>query len=157
LIIAGATYGLAAGLIGSLLAISLNLCICYAVAHSKLRPLIQKLFDRFEYKVPDFTAGGRRAWRFAAAIKLTPALPAFAKMYILAVTAVPFAIYFTVSLAISGVFAAVLLGLGDSLFAHDVNHTVLAVIAISLLTIVALKWWQKRRNQVSGGDALSAV
>src|SRR5262245_17784212 len=62
LIIAGATYGVAVGLIGSLLAIALNLCICYAIAHSKLRPLLLRVFERYDYKVPDFTAGGRRAW-----------------------------------------------------------------------------------------------
>src|SRR5262249_10521053 len=89
MIVAGAMFGFRIGLIATIAAIAISLCITYAIAHSKLRPRIESLFRRFGYKLPDFTAGGRSAWRFAAAIKLTPALPAFAKMYVLAVTAVP--------------------------------------------------------------------
>jgi uncharacterized membrane protein YdjX (TVP38/TMEM64 family) len=144
MIVAGATFGVWGGLVGTIAAIALNLCLCYAIAHSKLRPRILSLFARFDYKVPDFTAGGRRAWRFAAAVKLTPAVPAFAKAYILAVTAVPFAIYFVVSLGISSAFAVAWIALGDSLLAHDVSHTTLAAIAVLVLAMVAVWWWKRR-------------
>ncbi len=152
MIVAGAMFGIWVGLIVSIAAIAISLCIGYAIAHSKLRPRIVSLFGRFGYKVPDFTAGGRSAWRFAAAIKLTPALPAFAKMYVLAVTAVPFPIFFGVSLAISGAFAVAWIVLGDSLLAHDMNHTTVAAIAIAVLAVVAVMWWRRRRD-VSGDDA----
>jgi len=152
MMVAGATFGIWVGLIGSIAAIAINLCIGYAIAHSKFRPRIKSLFERFDYKVPDFTAGGRTAWRFATAIKLTPALPTFAKMYVLAVTAVPFPIYFGVSLAISSAFAVAWIVLGDSLLAHDMNHATVAALAISVLAIVAVMWWRKRRD-VSGDDA----
>ena len=82
---------------------AVSLCLGYVLAQTKLRPRIEALFRRFDYKVPDFREGGRAAWRFAAAVKLTPALPMVAKMYIPAVTAVPFTIYFIVSLAIGSV------------------------------------------------------
>ena len=156
LVIAGATFGIWGGLIGSIAAIALNLCIGYVVAHSKLRPRIEALFKRFDYKVPDFAAGGRTAWRFAAAVKLTPALPTAAKMYVLAVTSVPFPIYFTVSLAITSVFAFAWIALGGSLLAHDLSDVTIAAIAIVVLVVVALIWWRKRRN-VTDADALSAA
>lgn len=152
LLIAGAMFSIWVGLIVSLAAIAINLYIGYAIAHSKLRPHIESLFERFGYKVPDFTTGGRSAWRFAAAIKLAPALPAFAKMYVLAVTAVPFPIYFGISFAISGAFAVAWIVLGDSLLAHDVNHTTLAAISIAVLAVIAVMWWRKRRD-VSNDDA----
>src|SRR5262245_32848199 len=38
MIVAGATFGIWVGLIGSIAAIAINLCICYAIAHSTLRP-----------------------------------------------------------------------------------------------------------------------
>lgn len=152
MMVAGATFGIWVGLIISIAAIALNLCIGYAIAHSKLRPRIESLFERFGYKVPDFTAGGRSAWRFAAAIKLTPVLPASAKMYVLAVTAVPFPIYFGVSLAISSAFAVAWTVLGDSLLAHDLNHTTMAAIAIAVLAVAAVMWWRKRRG-VTDADA----
>jgi uncharacterized membrane protein YdjX (TVP38/TMEM64 family) len=154
-IVAGATFGIWVALIGSVAAIALNLCIGYVIAHSKLRPRIESLFERFDYKVPDFAGGGRAAWRFAAAIKLAPALPTFAKTYILAVTAVPFPIFFAVSLAISSVFAVAWVVIGDSLLSHDVNHTTIAAIAIAVLVVVAVVWWRKRG--VNGDDALTAT
>ena len=154
MIVAGATFGIWLGMIGSVVAIALNLCIAYAIAHSTLRRRITSLFARFHYKVPDFTAGGRAAWRFATAIKLTPALPSFAKTYVLAVTAVPFPIYFGVSLAISMAFAVAWIVLGDSLLAHDLSEASLAAIAIAVLLVVAVMWWRKRRG-VSGAAALS--
>jgi uncharacterized membrane protein YdjX (TVP38/TMEM64 family) len=148
MIVAGATFGVPVALVGTIVAIAAHLCLCYAIARSKLRPRVRALFERFDYKVPDFTAGGRSAFRFAAAVKLAPVLPAFAKAYILAVTAVPFPIYFGVSLAISSVFAVAWIALGDSLFAHDVSHATIAAIAIAVLVMLALRWW--RRRDVSG-------
>jgi uncharacterized membrane protein YdjX (TVP38/TMEM64 family) len=156
LIVAGAVFGVEVGLIGSITAIAINLCIVYTVAHSKLRPRVGKLFERFDYKVPDFGAGGRTAWRFAVAIKLTPALPSFAKMYVLAVTAVPFPIYFGVSLVISSAFAIAWIWLGDSLLTHDMNHVATAAIAIAVLAAIAVVWWWRRRD-VSGESALPAL
>lgn len=157
MIVSGAIFGVWLGLIVSIAAIAINLCLGYAIAQSKLRPRLESLFERFGYKVPDFTAGGRSAWRFATAIKLTPALPSFAKMYVLAVTAVPFPIYFGVSLGISGAFAVAWIVLGDSLLAHDVNHTTVAAIAIAALAVVAVMWWRKRRNASGIGDDASSA
>jgi uncharacterized membrane protein YdjX (TVP38/TMEM64 family) len=156
MIVAGATFGVWGGLIGGIAAIAANLCIAYAIAHSALRPRITSLFERLGYKIPNFTAGGRAAWRFAATIKLTPALPTFAKMYVLAITAVPFPIYFGVSLVISSVFAVAWALLGDALLTHDINHAVVAAILIAVLAVVAVKWW-RGRSAVCGDDASAAA
>jgi uncharacterized membrane protein YdjX (TVP38/TMEM64 family) len=153
LIVAGATFGVWGGLFGSIVAIAVNLWICYALAHSKLRPRIETLFERFDYKVPDFGAGGRAAWRFAAAVKLTPGLPTFAKNYMLAVTAVPFPIYFTVSLVVTTAFALAWIVLGDSLLTHDRNHAVIAAAVIVVLVAVVAVMWRKRRDVSDVGVA----
>ena len=146
MVVAGATFGIWIGLIGSIAAFAINLCIGYAIAQSALRPRLEAVFRRFDYKVPSFAGGGRTAWRFAMAIKLTPALPTFAKMYVLAITTVPFPIYFGVSLAISSLFAVAWIVLGDSLLAHDVDHATVAVIAIVALVIGAVTWWRHARR-----------
>jgi len=156
LVVAGATFGFWIGLGGSIVAVAINLCLAYAIANTKLRPRLQSLFERFDYKVPDFTTRRRSAWRFALAIKLTPALPASVKMYVLAVTAVPFSIYFGVSLTITIAFAFAWIALGDSLLAHDLSHVTVAAIAVAILTAVAVVWWWKRRG-VSGGGEPSAA
>ena len=151
MLVAGATFGVWPGLLGSIAAIAINLCLAYAIVHTRLRSSIEALFARFGYKIPSYTEGGRAAWRFSAAVKLTPALPAFAKMYVLAVTSVPCPIYFIVSLGITAAFGAAWIVLGDSLLGHDLSHTTLAVIAIAVLAVVALAWWWKRRR-VSDGE-----
>jgi uncharacterized membrane protein YdjX (TVP38/TMEM64 family) len=156
MVVAGATFGFWGGLIGTAVAVSINLFIAYAIAHSALRPRLDALLRRFDYKVPDFTGGGRAAWRFSAAIKLTPALPTSAKHYMLAVTSVPFAIAFLVSVGITIVFAVAWVLLGESLLSHDVSNTTLAAAAICVLALVAVMWWKKRRG-VTGDDALPAV
>jgi uncharacterized membrane protein YdjX (TVP38/TMEM64 family) len=151
MVVAGATFGIWVALVGSIAAIAVGLCLGYVLAQTKLRPRIEALFRRFDYKVPDFNEGGRAAWRFAAAIKLTPALPMVAKMYIPAVTSVPFSIYFTVSLAIGSVFAAAWIVLGDSLLTHDIDHATIAAVAIAVLAVLAVVWW--RRRDVTGEPA----
>ena len=153
-IVAGASFGVWLALIGSVAAIAAHLCLAYALAHSKLRPRIESLFERLDYRVPNFTAGGRAAWRFAAAIKLTPVLPAVAKMYILAVTSVPFPIYLGVSLVISSAFAAAWIVLGDSLLGHEIDHVTVAAIAIAVAVVAVLMWWRKRSH---ASDATAAV
>jgi hypothetical protein len=62
------------------------------------------------------------------------------------VTAVPFVIYFTVSLSISSAFAVAWIVLGDSLLTHDLDNATMAVIAICVLAIAAVVWWRKRRG-----------
>ena len=53
LVLAGATFGVGPGLLGSALALGVNLTLCYAIARSALRPWLESLLRRFEYELPD--------------------------------------------------------------------------------------------------------
>jgi uncharacterized membrane protein YdjX (TVP38/TMEM64 family) len=155
LLLAGATFGVRIGLVGTVAALALNLCICYAIAQSQLRPRFTAMLERFDYELPDFAAGGRKAWRFATAMKLTPALPAFAKTYGLAVTGVPFPIYFGVSMIVSSLFAVAWIVLGDSLLEHELGRSAWAAIAGLVLLVIALRWWKKRQEVSDDGAAVA--
>ena len=51
-VLAGATFGVGPGLLGSGVALGLNLTLCYAIARSGLRPKLESLLRRFEYELP---------------------------------------------------------------------------------------------------------
>jgi len=145
-LLAGTTFGVPVGLVGTFAALGVNLAVCYWIARSGLRPSLERILRRFSYELPDFQEGGRGTVRFALAIKFAPGLPAFAKNYVLGMAGVPFALYFGLSLLITGAYAAIFIVLGESLLAHD-RSTAVAVMAALLTLAVAVWWWRQRSDR----------
>lgn len=143
-ILAGATFGVVLGLGGSLLALLVNFSLCFWLARSGLRPRISRLLERFGVDLPDFQAGHQRALRFVLTVKLAPGVPAFAKNYLLGAVGVPFAMYLTVSMLVTGVYAAAFVVLGESVLEHDMDRAVVAVVVIALVALAL--WWIRRRR-----------
>src|SRR5262249_50212432 len=127
-VVAGATFGARLGMIGSWVAISVNLALCYWTART-MRPLVESLFHRFGYPLPPIRAGNRNAVRFSLALKLAPGVPQFVKNWGLGLAQIPFSICFPISMMVSGAYAALLILLGESLFRHD-RKRMLIVAAI---------------------------
>jgi len=150
-ILAGATFGVAVGLGGSLLALLANFCLCFWLARSALRPGILRLLKRFSVKLPRFDEGQQRALQFVLMVKFTPGVPAFAKNYLLGVAGVPFALYLVVSMVVTGLYAAAFVVLGESVLEHDVSRTVLAA-AVIVVAAVGFWWWRRRKARALGGD-----
>src|SRR5262245_50499982 len=142
-LLAGATFGVKVGLLGSWGALALNLIICYWVARSRLRGL-ESLLRRFGQELPDFTEKESGALRFTFMIKVAPGIPGFLKNWGLAASGVPFSIYMGVGMAVTGLYAAALVSLGESMFDHDLTRTLVA--AGILVGVVALLWWLHRRR-----------
>jgi uncharacterized membrane protein YdjX (TVP38/TMEM64 family) len=156
LIAAGATFGVRFGLIGSLLALAANLVMSYRIARSGLRPRLERLFQRFEYELPNFDGQPKNALRFTLMVKFAPGVPAFVKNYGLGVAGVPFALYFGASMAITGVYSALLVIVGESLFTHETNKMLWAGGAI-LLVLLAVYLWRKRSGGSSDTAAVSGA
>lgn len=148
-IVAGASFGVAVGLLVSLLALAANLALCYWLASSALRPRLDSLLRRFDYQLPDAHALERNPVRFTALIKLAPGLPAFVKHYILGLTRVPFGVYMLVSMLVTGAYAGVLIVLGDSLFDHDLDRGLLAIAAALVLATFLWRWRRKRARSAT--------
>ncbi|WP_187265944.1 TVP38/TMEM64 family protein [Alkalisalibacterium limincola] len=150
-ILAGATFGVTVGLGGSLLALLANFSLCFWLARSGFRPGILRLLERFSVKLPRFDGDHKRALSFVLMVKFTPGVPAFAKNYLLGVAGVPFALYLTVSMLVTGLYAAAFVVLGESVLEHDVNRTVIAA-AVIVLAAVGFWWWRRRKAGVAGAD-----
>jgi uncharacterized membrane protein YdjX (TVP38/TMEM64 family) len=143
-ILAGATFGVRMGLIGSGLALAASLVVTYWIAKG-LRPWIESLLRRFHRELPDFGKAGKSALRFTLMVKLAPGVPQFVKSYGLAVAGVPFPLYLGMSLLITGAYVAALVVLGESLLEHDLGRTVAVAAAFVLLVVLGL--WLRRRSR----------
>ena len=144
-VVAGATFGVQVGLIGSFIALGANLAFCYWIARSGLRPRLEALLRRSRYELPDFREKDKGALRFTLLVKVTPGVPAFIKHYVLGFAGVPFGVYFAVSMIITGVYGASFVVLGESLFDHDVDTAVIAAVVVVVIAL-ALWWWRRRRT-----------
>ena len=79
----------------ALAAIALNLALTYWLAHRAVRPLLERLTERFGYTVPRVTPGN--ALTVALLVRLTPGPPFFLQSYLLGLAAIPFRLYMFVS------------------------------------------------------------
>lgn len=148
-ILAGATYGLRLGLLGSGIALAANLAMSYWVARG-MQGRLDALLRRFGYELPDFAEKERGAVRFTLAVKLAPGVPAFVKNYGLGVAGVPFAIYFVMSMVITGAYAALLIVLGESILEHRLGRALWP--AVTLVVVGLGLWLWRRRGQSRRGD-----
>ena len=146
-LLAGATFRIEVALIGTALAIAASQSIGYWIGRSGLRPRLYRLFERFDFELPDFDARAG-AVRFTALFKLAPGVPGFIKNFGLGAARVPFAVFFTLGLSISWVYASALIVLGDSLFEHQLGPGTIAVLVAVGLAVVA--WVIARRGRAQG-------
>jgi uncharacterized membrane protein YdjX (TVP38/TMEM64 family) len=144
-ILAGAIFGTRVGLIGSLIALALNLALCYSIARL-MRPGIAALMRRFRYELPNVGERKRSAFRFTAAVKLAPGVPAFVKNYGLGVAGVPFGLYFGASMLITGAYGVALVLLGESLLDHQADRSVWLGGAV-LAAALGVSLWRRRRRR----------
>lgn len=149
-IVAGATFGVHIGLAGSAAALTGNLLLCYWIARSGLRPWLAGLLARTRYRIPDFEKG-EGALRFALLVKLAPGVPVFIKHYLLGMAGVPFAIYFAVSAAITGLYGGAFVVLGESLLDHDVGGSAAAIAVLALVALAIYLWRRRATRQQDAG------
>jgi uncharacterized membrane protein YdjX (TVP38/TMEM64 family) len=142
-VMAGAMFGTQLGLLGSWLALGLNLAGCYGIAR-RMRPRLESLMRRFDYELPHFGERENGAVRFTLAVKLMPGVPAFVKNYALGMAGVPFAVYFGWSMLITGLYATALVLIGESLIEHRSDRAILAAAVVVALAI-AIRWWRRSR------------
>jgi uncharacterized membrane protein YdjX (TVP38/TMEM64 family) len=107
--------------------------------------MFERLLRRFRTELPDFSERDRGGLRFALGVKLAPGAPSFVKQYGLGMSGISFGLYMTVTMLVSGTYAAAFVIIGESLLAHRPSRTAIAVVALVLLVAAAF-WYRRRKN-----------
>lgn len=141
-VLAGAVFGSALGLVGSLLALAMNLLLCHWIAHSGFRPYLQRLLARTRHRLPSFDGHQRSALQFTLLLRITPGVPLFVKNYLLGFSDIPLKLHFGVSILLTGVYGAGFVLLGESMLEHNLLE---AIIGLSLLILISLAVLRLRR------------
>jgi uncharacterized membrane protein YdjX (TVP38/TMEM64 family) len=144
-IVAGATFGVPIGLLGSMIALTVNLALCYLIARSIPHAWLEGVMSRFGTKFPTFDEPSG-AIRFSILVKLTPGVPMLLKNYLLGLSGVPFKVYLFTSLVTSLLYAVPLMILGNSLFDHDWNRSTVAII-LGIAAGVGVWVWRRRSRR----------
>ncbi len=140
-ILAGLSFGPLLGLGGSALAIAANLLLVYAIGHSGLRRVINKMLEGREFQLPQ--QAPRRPIRYTVLVKFAPGVPAFLKNYILVLSKISLPLYFGISFVFSFIYALMFYVLGGSIEEQQTGQGVSVLVA--LLILAAVGWYVRRR------------
>jgi uncharacterized membrane protein YdjX (TVP38/TMEM64 family) len=136
-LVAGGTYGVWIALLGTSLSLGLNLVLSFVITKSGLRPFLERILRKSTHQLPQVDPLHRM--RYTILVRMVPALPNFAKNYLLCLVGIPFRIYFVFSMIISILYAAPIIVMGESIF--DQEPLVLARALLVLLLLVGVKHW----------------
>lgn len=151
-VLAGAMFGSVLGLSGSLLALAGNLLLCHWIAHSGLRPYLERLLARTRYRLPSFDGHRRSALQFTLLLRITPGVPLFIKNYLLGFSDIPLRLHFGVSMLLTGAYGAGFVLLGESMLEHNLVE---ALIGAAILVVISLAVLLLRRLLRAGALAAS--
>lgn len=143
---AGPAFGVALGLPAALAALTVNLALTWWLARHGVRPAIEWLIRRTNYRIPQ--AHPDNYVRLAFFVRVTPGPPFFVQGYILGLAGVPFGIYMLVSLAVQGSFAVGFVVFGKALMEGQAGLAFFAVSAIvgGFLGVQMLRKRYARKN-----------
>ncbi len=117
----------------STLALAVNIALTYWLASRLLHPVLEKLFLRLGYKLPQVASGN--AIDLIVLLRVTPGVPLPVQNYLLGLARVPFGRYLLVSCLILGPLNAAFVLFGDALLQGKGR---LAFLALSgLLALMA--------------------
>jgi uncharacterized membrane protein YdjX (TVP38/TMEM64 family) len=145
-ILAGASFGVPIGLVGSWIAIVVNATLCFWIARL-LRPLFVRLLRTLKTEPPRYTEKDKRSMRLLLGVKLTPGPPAFVKNYALGISGVSFKRYLVVSMIFAAVYATVFVVIGESLLRHALSPTIIALAVLAALVWLGIR--RHRRNRLT--------
>lgn len=144
-LVAGAKFGPALGGVAVAGATAIHLLASFWIARSVLREPLRRLLERRGHKLPHVPEGENVS--VAAMAVLIPGLPYFARNYLLALTDVPFRVYFWVCLPLYVARSYVTILLGDLGTNPDGGRLAIlvGVYVLKLAICVYLIWRIRRR------------
>jgi uncharacterized membrane protein YdjX (TVP38/TMEM64 family) len=133
-ITAGPLYGIALSLAWIAPALALNALLVHMLAHSMLRPPLERLVARTGRALPEMGAH-RDQNLFILLVRITPGIPYFLQSWVIALSGVRRTPFILLSVATQMLYAAGFVILGRSAFAGRAG---LAVSAVALLVVASI-------------------
>lgn len=130
--VSGAAYGILTSLLGTAIALGVNLILSFGIARGGLSPLLQRLLAKTGHTLPDLDE--KREIHFTLMVRMIPAMPNFVKNYLLCLAGISFPVYFGLSMVISILYAAPFIILGESVLEKDLSDLVIAVVLLLVLS-----------------------
>lgn len=142
LILAGLRFGLVWGMVVTTLCIFFHHYVGYWIAHSYLRTRLLRYAEKKGHKVPK--VGAESPVWFTILFASVHGPPYTFKLYLLALTDVPFRVFCYVGAPVYIAFCFLPVGAAAAAVHMDVTWIYVAVAVVSVGAI-ALKYWRKRR------------
>ncbi len=141
LLLAGLRFGLIGGVGVAGAGIAFHNFAAFHLVHGNLRQRMSRRLQARGYSIPSPT-GNNRIW-FTMLFVGVQGPPYAVKLYLLALTDIPFSIYFGIGVPIYLLFSVVAVGAGSSAFA--VNPLWIYLAVFSMMGLAFLGRWLKRR------------
>jgi uncharacterized membrane protein YdjX (TVP38/TMEM64 family) len=141
LVLAGIRFGFTGGMAVSSVAVFFHNFTAYHLSHGLFRDQMRNFLERAGYAISPISPGHR--------IKLTALFaaihgpPYFAKLYLLALTDIPFRIYFWVGAPVYVAFCAIPVGAGSAVTQFDATWIYAIIAALAILSLAG--YWLRRR------------
>ncbi|MGH7995763.1 MAG: VTT domain-containing protein, partial [Opitutaceae bacterium] len=112
----------------ALAAATTNLLITYWLARRALRPVLERLMERFGYRLPEMET--RYSTDLIVILRVTPGIPFFAQNYLLGLADAPVGRYLGISCAVVWTYTSALIVFGDALRRGSAKSAAGAIAAV---------------------------
>jgi uncharacterized membrane protein YdjX (TVP38/TMEM64 family) len=146
LVLAGIRFGLGGGMATTAVAVIFHHFAAFRIAHGWFRDPVRRRLEHAGYAIPPIRAK-HRAW-FTALFAALHGPPYIAKLYLLALTDIPFRTYFWVGAPVYILFCLIPVGAGTAL-KHFNPTWIYLIIGISTVLLLAGFWLRRR---LAGGS-----
>ena len=141
----GPTLGVGWVIVGSILAVMVNVTLTYWLAARALHPWVTRLVARLGYRLPQ--SSHDTAWQLAAIVRLTPGPPFWLQSYVLGLARVAFVPYLVVSTVVPAGYIAGVILCGDALYRGRAAAAWFGLGLVVLAAVVIHLW---RRGEAAG-------
>jgi len=137
----GQTLGLGTVIGFSILAVTINVALSYAISAHLLHPAAMRFVQWLGCRLPEISQ--KSAWMTTLAVRIVPGPPFFLQSYLLGLVRVPFGIYMCVSTLVPLGYLVGIILVGDALARGD-RWTAAAAVALVLAIGGVIHFLRKR-------------
>jgi uncharacterized membrane protein YdjX (TVP38/TMEM64 family) len=149
LVLAGIRFGLVGGMLMSALAVVAHHFAAFYLAHGWFRSPVRRRLDRAGYAIPPIRAKHRAGFTILFAALHGP--PYIAKIYLLALTDIPFRIYLGFGAPVYIIFCLIPVGAGTAL-KHFNPMWIYGIIGLSTVLLLIGLWLRRKLAEAPADD-----